>query len=288
MFGIKDIFTTINLLGGIVGICLCIDGQPYWAGVSVMLGYLCGDTLDGYIARKLGTQNEFGSEFDTIADHLSHVIAPAAIVYTVYKDANLLPQPWNQVLAIGLASSLIIAVSIRHARNIVAPVKYKGVWSGLPRSVLGFMAIGYCNATLAPHAVGGWWLGVVLIPAMAAATLTYLPFPSHHITRSHYWYVNVVIIATFVVTIGIWVIYPQFGFDVLFFFMAGYSMSAWMSLSPEERASYKQAVDEAKLLVRAQRPPDRTHVARELDKKHDEEHQRASAVPDKDPIEVTG
>ena len=50
MFGIKDLFTTINLLGGIVAICLCIDGHPYAAGVSVMIGYLCGDTLDGYIA----------------------------------------------------------------------------------------------------------------------------------------------------------------------------------------------------------------------------------------------
>ena len=146
MFGIKDIFTTINLLGGIVGICLCIDGQPYWAGVSVMIGYLCGDTLDGFVARKLGTQNEFGSEFDTIADHLSHVVAPAAIVYTVYKDVHLVPAPWDHVMAIALAASLIIAVSIRHARNIVAPVHYKGVWSGLQRSVLGFWAIAYVNA----------------------------------------------------------------------------------------------------------------------------------------------
>ena len=31
-FGIKDLFTTINLLGGVVAICLCIDGQPYWDG----------------------------------------------------------------------------------------------------------------------------------------------------------------------------------------------------------------------------------------------------------------
>lgn len=287
MFGIKDIFTTINLLGGIVAICLCVDGQPYWAGVSVMLGYLLGDTMDGWVARKLGTSNEFGSEFDTIADHTSHVIAPAAIVYTVYKDVGLLPAPWNQVLAIALASSLIISVSIRHARNIVAPINYKGVWSGLPRSVLGFMAIGYCNAQLAAYAPGGWWLGVVLIPAMAIATLTYLPFPSHHITRHHYWYVYVVIIASFAATIGIWIVYPKFGFDVLFFFMAGYSMSAWMSLSPEERVAYKKAVENTKSLARAQRRPNRARVTRELDKKHEEEHERPAAVRDEHPVEVT-
>lgn len=288
MFGIKDLFTTINLLGGIVGICLCIDGQPYWAGVSVMLGYLCGDTLDGYVARRLGTSNQFGSEFDTIADHLSHVIAPAAIVYTVYKDVGILPAPWSQVLAIALAASLIIAVSIRHARNIVAPVEYKGVWSGLPRSVLGFMAIGYCNAQLAPYAPGGWWLGVVLIPVMAIATLTYLPFPSHHIKRRHYWYVNAVITLAFVATIGIWIAYPRFGFDVLFFWMAGYSLSAWMSLSADERAAYGRAVAQAKLLVAAQRPAHRARVADKLHEKDEKEHERAGAVADKDPVEVTG
>jgi phosphatidylserine synthase len=264
MFGIKDLFTTINLLGGIVAICLCIDGQPYWAGVSVMLGYLCGDTLDGWVARKLGTSNEFGSEFDTIADHLSHVVAPAAIVYTVYKDAGIVPAPWDQILAIALASSLIIAVSIRHARNIVAPVKYKGVWTGLPRSVLGFAAIGYCNAQLAPHAFGGWWLGVVLIPVMAVATLTYWPFPSHHITRGHWWYANLAIAAAFVCTIAIWVLWPQFGFDVLFFWMAGYSLSSWMSLTPEERAAHRAAVAETKALLAAQRP-NRKRAARALD-----------------------
>src|SRR5688572_26058642 len=146
MFGIKDIFTTINLMGGVIAIAFCIDGKPFEAGVAVILGYAFGDTLDGYVARKLGTSNAFGAEFDTISDHLSHVIAPAAIVYTVYKDVDLLPPPGDQILAIVLSGSMILSVSIRHARNIVAPIEYKGVWAGLPRTVFGFLAIGYCNA----------------------------------------------------------------------------------------------------------------------------------------------
>lgn len=246
MFGIKDIFTTINLLGGTIAMCLCVDGRPYEAGVAVMLGYLLGDTLDGYVARKLKSANEFGAEFDTIADHTSHVIAPAVIVYTVYKDVGLVPAPWDKVLAIALAASMIVCVSVRHARNIVKPVKYKGVWAGLPRTVLGFMAIGYVNSTLAPYAPGGWWLGVVLIPAISLATLTHLPFPSHHIKRSHWWFVYVVIAIAFLGTIAIAFVWPRFLFDVLFFWMAGYSMSAWMSLTSEERTEYRRSVAAAK------------------------------------------
>ena len=53
MFGIKDIFTTINVLGGAIAICLCVDGRPFEAGLAVMLGYAIGDPLDGWVARKL-------------------------------------------------------------------------------------------------------------------------------------------------------------------------------------------------------------------------------------------
>lgn len=246
MFGVKDLFTTINLLGGVVAICLCVDGRPYEAGLAVVLGYFLGDALDGYVARKLGTANEFGAEYDTISDHTAHVIAPAAIVYTVYKDAGLLAAPWDQVLAIGLAGSLVVSVSIRHARNIVAPIEYKGVWAGLPRSVLGFLAIGYCNSSFAVSAPGGWWLGVVLIPVMAIATLTYFPFPSHRMGRSHHWYVKVVIVV-FLSSIAYVLILDRARlFDVFTFWMAGYSLTSWLSMTREERARFRGVVREAR------------------------------------------
>jgi phosphatidylserine synthase len=250
MFGIKDLFTTINLMGGVVAMALCVDGRPFAAGLAVMIGYLCGDTLDGWVARKLGTQNAFGAEFDTIADHLSHVVAPAVIVYTVYKDVGLVPAPWDKVLAIVLAGSLILAVSVRHARNIVNPVSFKGVWVGLPRTVLGFWAIAYCNATLAPHAPGGWWFGVVLIPLMSIATLSYWPFPSHHLARGLRPAALVSIAIAFLSTIAVAFVKREFFFDLLFFWMAGYAMSAWMSLSPAERTAYRETVQAARAVVK--------------------------------------
>lgn len=247
MFGVKDLFTTINLMGGVVAICLCIDGRPYYAGVSVILGYLLGDTMDGYVARKLGTANQFGAEFDTISDHLAHVIAPSAIVYTVYKDVNLLPYAWaNQVLAILLAGSIVWSVSVRHARNIVMPVEYKGVWAGLPRTVLGFWAIGYCNASTAADLPGGYWIGVVLIPAMAISTLTYLPFPSHRMARIHAWYVRVAIGTWFITMGAVIVIAPRYAFDLLFFWMAGYAFFGWRAMSGEELVKFRATVAEAK------------------------------------------
>ena len=245
-FGIKDIFTTINLLGGIVGICLCIDGEPFAAGVAVILGYIFGDAIDGWVARKLNTANEFGKEYDTIADHAAHCIAPGAIVYTVYRQAELLSSPIaNQCLAIFLGGTIIVAASIRHARNIVHPVEFQGVWAGLPRSVLGFLSIAYVNAALAPFIPGGLWAGVLLIPLLGIATLTHLPFPSHHLPRRHFWYVLALIGLFFTTTLGVLLWRPEFMFDVLFVWMAGYAVSSWVSLTTEERQAFRQAVERA-------------------------------------------
>jgi phosphatidylserine synthase len=246
MFGVKDLFTTINLLGGVIAICLCVDGRPYEAGFAVILGYFLGDALDGFVARKLGTANEFGAEYDTISDHTSHVIAPAVIVYTVYKDAGLVAEPWDQVLAIGLAASLVVSVSIRHARNIIAPIHFKGVWAGLPRSVLGFVAIGYCNSSFAASAPGGLWVGVALMPVMAVATLTYLPFPSHRMGRRHHLHVKVVICVFLASTLYALLLRRAILFDVFTFWMTGYALTGWLSMTRAERAQFRSVVAEAR------------------------------------------
>lgn len=246
MFGIKDIFTTINLLGGAVAICLCVEGLPWEAGIAVMAGYFFGDAIDGWVARKLGTSNQFGAEYDTIADHMSHCIAPAAIVYTVYADASLLSSAiGNKLLAGALASSIIVAASIRHARNIVRPIVFKGIWAGLPRSILGFIAIAYVNAALAPHLLGGLWLGVVLIPSLGIITLTHLPFASHHLVRTHFWYVRVLIAAFFISSLIAVVAAPEFVFDIFFFWTFGYALTGWMSLTIDERKAFRRTVRSA-------------------------------------------
>jgi phosphatidylserine synthase len=238
-FGIKDIFTTINAMGGVVAIALCIEHEPFWAGVSMLLGYLFGDTLDGWVARKLGTSNQFGAEYDTIADHLAHCIAPGAIVYTVYRSVDLgLPPLAQQLLAIFLGGSIMVTASIRHARNIVRPIEVKGIWAGLPRTVLGFLGVAYVNAELAPHTLGGYWFGVVLIPASCVAALTYLPFPSHRMNRVHHTWVRFFILAAFLTTIVLGVLYPRFVFDILWIWMMGYSIGSWASMTGEERKAY--------------------------------------------------
>ena len=132
-FGLKDLFTIVNLLGGVASICLAIQGQLWWASFIIMLGYL-GDVLDGPVARLLGNGNRFGTEFDTIADHTSQCLAPAFVVYLAYRDIA-----WP--LAFSLAALLVVAGSIRHARSAAAHFGFDLAWNGLPRPVAAFLTL---------------------------------------------------------------------------------------------------------------------------------------------------
>jgi phosphatidylserine synthase len=243
MFGIKDLFTTINAMGGVVAICLAIDGRPFEAGLAIVIGYLFGDTLDGWIARKLGTSNQFGAEYDTIADHLAHCIAPGAVVYAVYRDLPLGLAPWAaKGLAIGLAGAVMVTASIRHARNIVRPIAVKGIWFGLPRTVLGFLAVAVVNARVTRELPGGWWIAAGIIVASCVTALTYIPYPSHRMARGHFGYVVPFILAFLVLMLAGLVLYPSYVFDVLLVFMLGYSLLSWLALTAAERASFRAVV----------------------------------------------
>src|SRR5438552_5343206 len=85
-FGVKDLFTIVNLLGGIAGIYFVLEGQAQLAGFAAFAGYLFGDTLDGPVARLTRTSNKFGSEFDTATDHFTQAIVPSIIVFAVYAQ----------------------------------------------------------------------------------------------------------------------------------------------------------------------------------------------------------
>jgi phosphatidylserine synthase len=247
LFGIKDLFTTINLLGGAVGILLCLHDRPFAAGISVLLGYMLGDSIDGWVARKLNTANRFGAEYDVIADHLAQGIAPGVIVYTVYRGADLgLSSTATEAVAVALGCAVIIAASVRHARNTVQPVDFPSAWVGLPRSAGGLLAIAYVDASLAPFAFGGMWLGVFLIPVICWASLSHQPFVKHRLPRRHLLAARIFIALFFLTNFAVLAWRPAFIFDLVFFWFSGYALSSWMALTREERAEFRAAVVRAR------------------------------------------
>jgi phosphatidylserine synthase len=243
MFGGKDVFTSLNVLSGVVAIYFCIKQQPLWASYAVVAGY-GADVLDGLWARLTRTGNRFGSEYDTAADFVAQAIAPAFVIYLVYAGAwrtlGISPRA-AEALGFALAAVLVVTACIRQARNTVRPVAVDFVWIGLPRVVASFVLLGFANSVFWARLPGGLWIGVLLVLGVAAAELTSLPFMSHH-GRKQLWYAKILMIGFLTTTPIAMLFFREYAWDVLFFWTFGYTVASWTAMTPEERVQIRQAV----------------------------------------------
>jgi phosphatidylserine synthase len=247
MFGVKDLFTSVNALSGVFAIYFCIKGHPLWASYSFLVGY-AADCVDGLVARAMKAGNRFGAEFDTAADFVAQAVAPAFVVYTLYADSSArlgVSTQAAEVVGLFLASTLVLAATIRQARNTVRPIAVDFAWVGLPRNVASFILLGFSNSVLFSHLPGGLWLGIPLVLLVAAGELSNLPFMSHH-GRKQFWYSKMFLIC-FLVTTPLSVFFlPHYAWDVIFLWTAGYAAGSWTVMTPEERREIREAVVVAK------------------------------------------
>ena len=254
MFGIKDLFTVLNALGGVVALVLCAEGRWLWASYAIMAGY-AADMVDGTIARALREANRFGAEFDTAADFVTQAIAPALIVYLAYRDAAAplgLSPDGARLLGGALAAVLIVPGCARYARRNVRPVAIDFAWIGLPQVVASFVMLGFVNSIVVRQLPGGLWAGVVLAPALAALELSNLPFKNHRGRRRNFPHVRVLIGCFLATSVATFLLTPRFAWDVLLFWELGYVVTARFALTSSERRLVPIEVRAADARLRAE------------------------------------
>lgn len=231
-FGAKDLFTLINLSGGLFGVYFAFQGDIQLAAYAIFAGYMFGDTLDGKVARLTNTSNRFGSEFDAVTDHFSQGIAPAVIVFSGYRMAG------HETLGLLLMCTLIATASIRYARTLVHPFNYPLTWVGLPRTVSGIIAASLPNSHLfLQDAIYGYEGGAIILFVIAALNLAPIPYTTHK-GRKLQTYVKIIIAIFFVVPVLLFVFAREFVFDFLFFWTLLYVGTGWIPLSPTERREF--------------------------------------------------
>ncbi|HXU01703.1 MAG TPA: CDP-alcohol phosphatidyltransferase family protein, partial [Polyangia bacterium] len=227
MFGVKDVFTILNALGGVVALVLCAEGRWLWASYAIMAGY-AADMVDGSIARALREANRFGAEFDTAADFVTQAVAPALVVYLAYRDAAVplgLSARAAQLLGAALAAVLIIPGCARYARRNVRPVAIDFAWIGLPQVVASFVMLGFVNSIVVRGLPGGLWAGAILVPALAALELSNRPFKNHRGRRRNFPHVRALIAGFILTSVATFVLAPRFAWDVLLFWELGYVLT---------------------------------------------------------------
>lgn len=109
---IPNLFTLYRFLSVPVLWVLAFAGFPVALGVGYVIAGLT-DALDGYFARRMDMVTEFGSKFDSLADHL---LGPSAIAWVVILEPEVFTDN---------AIPFIVAVSTYLLRNLVGWIKFR-------------------------------------------------------------------------------------------------------------------------------------------------------------------
>jgi CDP-diacylglycerol--serine O-phosphatidyltransferase len=80
---LPSVFTVANLLCGYYAILATLEGTTTdMDNAARAIGFaIVFDSLDGRVARAMGTNSEFGKQFDSLADVVSFGMAPALLAY---------------------------------------------------------------------------------------------------------------------------------------------------------------------------------------------------------------
>jgi len=114
---IANTLTLLNLLFGIISIYFSINNNFLYASISILLAVMM-DFLDGRIARILKSESTIGKELDSLCDLVSFGVAPAIMIYMLFRE------PITAILA-GL---LVLGGAYRLARfNITKTVGFEGI-----------------------------------------------------------------------------------------------------------------------------------------------------------------
>ena len=232
-FRLKDLFTLINLLSGVVAVHYVAAGELRRAGYAVLVGYLGGDLPDGAVARLTGTGNRFGAEFDSIVDHFVHVVVPGLIVYSAYRTGG------HELIGLCLMGTLVATATIRHARLAAERFDFPLCWCGLPRTISGFVAMSYPLSHFF-FATNTWRFttGAIVVVPLCLLNLVPIPYMTHRGHRGMQPWVKVLVVAFIAAPAVMYLFDRAYLFDVFFVGTAGYALLGWFPVHPDERRAF--------------------------------------------------
>ena len=82
MFGLANLITSFNLLGGICSIIFSLSGRLDWAVYALAIAAIL-DFLDGFVARLTNTNGLLGKQLDSLADLVSFGVAPGILMFVM-------------------------------------------------------------------------------------------------------------------------------------------------------------------------------------------------------------
>jgi CDP-diacylglycerol--serine O-phosphatidyltransferase len=133
---IPNAVTITNMFLGFLAIISAFEGNFNLAAWLIFAGFIM-DSMDGKLARALGTTSEFGIQFDSLADLITFCLAPSIFVYLVWAE------PLGIVVGGFFAFMPLMLGSIRLARfNLESGADQKDQFLGVPTPLMAMSVIG--------------------------------------------------------------------------------------------------------------------------------------------------
>jgi len=108
---IPNAITIGNLIFGFFAILYAFHGKIELAAYLIFCASIF-DFLDGFLARKLNSQSQFGKELDSLADNVSFGVAPAAIIYNLLKNSFSAEQNLVSLLGENFIAYIILILTV--------------------------------------------------------------------------------------------------------------------------------------------------------------------------------
>lgn len=133
---IPNAFTVLNMYLGFSAIILLISGDPLKAAWFVFAAAML-DAFDGKLARILGIESTFGTEFDSFADTVSFCVTPSILIYTTWSSGL------NPILAVIFSFIPILFGTIRLAKFNLIKDETSSNFTGLTTPLFANLLFGY-------------------------------------------------------------------------------------------------------------------------------------------------
>jgi CDP-diacylglycerol--serine O-phosphatidyltransferase len=154
---IPDSITSMNLLCGVMGVILTMEGRPD-LGFLMMIGGALFDFFDGLSARLLKASSGIGKELDSLADVVSFGVLPSLMLF---KACGSMPMKYI---------TLLIAVfsALRLAKFNLDERQHEG-FLGLPTPASAMVcgSLAYYVHIAPGSLLASWCAGPVFLPVLA-------------------------------------------------------------------------------------------------------------------------
>nr|WP_093056259.1 CDP-diacylglycerol--serine O-phosphatidyltransferase [Salipaludibacillus aurantiacus] len=168
--------TMANLIFGFLSIGSSFLGEYQNAAIFILVGMML-DSMDGWMARKLGAESPFGKELDSLADIVTFGVSPAILIFgTTFSYMGM--------TGLIIAGMFPVFGAIRLARfNIDEETSVKKYFTGVPITAAGgiIALLTIFNFVVPEAAVSAIYtlLCVLMVSRLKIPSLKDVPIPKY-------------------------------------------------------------------------------------------------------------